>query len=306
MLLLQGICLGADEKPANPFIDNWALTIPSGGAGWLGVHTDDGKLKGDLLWGGGSVVPVKEIKIDGDTLTVMRNAKEGFTAKLHGDDLDAEMLTGNKAKFTGKRTPPMPAAPDLSKLKFGPPISLFNGKDLTGWRLTNPKAVSGWSVIDGVLNNNPVQEKGKPHKPYGNLRTDQEFADFNLTLETNVAKDAGKGNSGVYLRGIYEVQIIDSFGQPLDPHNMGALYSRITPTETAEKPAGQWQTLDITLVQRHVTVILNGKKIIDNKPLLGCTGGALWSDQMRPGPIFLQGDHSGANYRNMILRQVLE
>ena len=73
---------------------------------------------------------------------------------------------------------------------------------------------------------------------------------------------------------------------------MGGLYSRITPTvNRAEKPAGEWQTIDITLVDRHVTVILNGKTIIDNQPVLGCTGGALWSDEFRPGPIYLQGDH---------------
>ena len=118
---------------------------------------------------------------------------------------------------------------------------------------------------------NPVQEPGQPHKNYGNLRTDREFEDFNLTLECNVAKN---GNSGIYLRGIYEVQVADTFGHPLDPHNMGAVYSRIKPTESAEKQAGEWQTLDITLVDRHVTVILNGKKIIDNQPVLGCTGGA--------------------------------
>jgi hypothetical protein len=85
---------------------------------------------------------------------------------------------------------------------------------------------------------------------------------------------------------------------------MGAIYSRICPTEAAERPAGQWQSFDITLVDRHVTLILNRKKIIDNRPLLGCTGGALWSDQFRPGPIYLQGDHSGASYRNMVLTPV--
>ena len=196
----------------------------------------------------------------------------------------------------------MPPAPDLAKVKFGEPICLFNGKNLDGWELTNPQAANGWSVKDGVLTNSVVQTPGKPHKHFGNLRTVKEFEDFNLTAETNVPKN---GNSGIYLRGIYEVQVLDSFGKPLDPHNMGAIYSRICPTEAAEKPAGQWQTFDITLVDRHVTVILNGKKIIDNQPILGCTGGALWSDPLRPGPIYLQGDHTGANFRNIVLRPVV-
>ena len=87
---------------------------------------------------------------------------------------------------------------------------------------------------------------------------------------------------------------------------MGALYSRIKPTVTAEKPAGEWQTMDITFVDRHVTVILNGTKIIDNQPVLGCTGGALWSDVNRPGPIYLQGDHTGIEYRNIVLKPVVK
>jgi hypothetical protein len=114
------------------------------------------------------------------------------------------------------------------------------------------------------------------------------------------------GNSGVYLRGIYEVQVADTYGKPLDPHNMGGIYSRIKPTASAEKPAGEWQTMDITLVDRHVTVVLNGTKTIDNQPVLGCTGGALWSDVTRPGPIYLQGDHTGIEYRNIVLKPVLK
>jgi len=321
-LLIANAAFAADAP--SPFIGNWALTIPGGGAGWLGVVDDGGKLSGSSLWGGGSVLPVEGVKIDGDTLTVTRVSKgakkdadgkaivvtETITAKVDGDNLALTTVKSRpgqaefgKADFTGKRTPPLPPAPDLSKVQYGAPISLFNGKDLDGWKLTNPNAANGWSVKDGVLNNDPVQEAGKPHKGFGNLRTVQEFEDFNLTLETNVPKNS---NSGVYLRGIYEVQILDSYGKPVDSHNMGAIYSRITPSEAVEKPAGEWQTLDITLVDRHATVILNGKKIIDNQPLLGCTGGALWSDQLRPGPIYLQGDHSGANYRNMILRPVVK
>jgi len=87
---------------------------------------------------------------------------------------------------------------------------------------------------------------------------------------------------------------------------MGGIYSRITPSVNAEKPAGQWQSYDITLLDRHVTVELNGKRIIDNEPLLGCTGGALWSDEFRPGPIYLQGDHSAVSYRNIVLTPIIK
>jgi hypothetical protein len=99
---------------------------------------------------------------------------------------------------------------------------------------------------------------------------------------------------------------MESFGKPLDSHHMGALYSRITPSVKAEKPIGEWQTLDITLVDRHLTVILNGKAIIDNQPVLGCTGGAMTSDEFKPGPLYLQGDHTNVDYRNMVLRPVVK
>ncbi|MCB1275536.1 DUF1080 domain-containing protein [Prosthecobacter sp.] len=308
--------LGAVLNAAdNPFIGRWALTIPGGGAGWLGVEEKDGALSSSVLWGGGSVVPTTSTKVDGDTLIVIREQKnkegkvttETITAKVEGDALKlttakknpAGKAMGEPAEFTGKRIPDVPPAPDLSKVKYGEPIQLLNGKDLTGWSLIK-STDNGWSVVDGVLQNRVSKEKGKH---FGNLRTDAEFEDFNLKTEVRTQEGS---NSGIYLRGVYEVQIMESFGKPLDSHHMGALYSRITPSVNAEKPIGEWQTLDITLVDRHLTVILNGKTIIDNQPVLGCTGGALTSDEFKPGPIFLQGDHTNVDYRNMVLRPVVK
>jgi hypothetical protein len=323
LTLAFSAAIGAAAAADNPFIGEWALTIPGGSAGWLGVVERDGHLEGSLMWGSGSVLPVNSVKLDDGKLVVTREftverkdaagkktkatLTETITATLQADELK---LTSTKphdngegevsAEFRGHRQPAMPPAPDLTHLKFGKAEPLFNGKDLTGWRLTDPNAVNGWSVQDGILVNNPAQEEGK-HKNYGNLRTDRDFEDFNLKVEVRV----GKGqNSGIYIRGIYEVQVADTYGKPLDPHNMGAVYSRIKPALSAEKPPGEWQTMDITFADRHVTVILNGKRIIDNQPVLGCTGGALWSDVMRPGPIYLQGDHTGIEYRSLVLRPV--
>lgn len=317
LLPLVLLASGSLAFSANPYIGRWALTLPGGAAGWLGVEEKDGALSGSVLWGGGSVVPVQGVKLDGDKLIVTRiskgKAKDGkeekitetITATASGDELK---LTTSKAKedgkafaqgeFTGKRIPPVPAAPDLSKVKFGAPISLFNGKDLSGWSIMKKDGDNGWSVVDGILQNRV--EKGKHHV---NLRTDAVFEDFNLKLEVRTQKDS---NSGIYLRGIYEVQVAESYGKALDPHNMGALYSRITPSVAAEKPIGEWQTFDITLVDRHLTVILNGKNIIDNLPVLGCTGGAMSSDEFKPGPIYLQGDHTNIDYRNIVLRPVVK
>jgi len=301
----------------NPFIGRWALTIPGGGAGWLGVESKDGALSSSVLWGGGSVVPTTSTKVDGDTLIVTREQKnkegklatiETITAKAEGEVLKLSTSKKNAAgkdvgqaqEFTGRRIADVPPAPDLAKVKFGAPIQLLNGKDLTGWRLLKEGVDNGWSVVDGVLQNRVVKAKDKH---FGNLRTDAEFEDFNLKTEVRTQEGS---NSGIYLRGIYEVQVMESFGQPLDSHHMGALYSRITPSVAAEKPIGEWQTLDITLVDRHLTVILNGKTIIDNAPVLGCTGGAMSSDEFKPGPIYLQGDHTNVDYRNMVLTPVVK
>jgi hypothetical protein len=331
MMLLALACLCAAgtawAEDAKPFIGNWALTIPGGGAGWLGITQENGYLDGSILWGGGSVVPLESVYMDGDTLVATRIndverkdaagkvfRKQQFTetvqATVSGDDLKLVRIMPNqnglgvlKEEFAGKRIPPAPPAPDLSKAKYGAPITLLNGKNLDGWRLTNPNSANGWRAENGVLVNDPKQEEGKPHKSYGNLRTDAEYEDFNLKLEVNVPE---KGNSGIYLRGIYEVQVMDSFGMELDPHHMGGIYSRIAPTVAAEKPVGQWQTFDITLLDRHVTVKLNGKTIIDNQPLLGCTGGALTSDEFHPGPLYLQGDHTGVSYRNLVLTPIVK
>lgn len=308
----------------NPFVGDWAFTTPGGGAGWLGVRQTGSQLQANMLWEGGSVFPLDGARMEGQRLVLTRKHNserrdaqgkkqkttltETITCTTQGDTIHFSSVKQrgsgrgeDKAEFSGKRQPAMPPAPNLASVKFGDAIVLFNGKDLSGWRLTNPNAVNGWSVKDGILVNNPMQEEGKPHKNYGNLRTEREFEDFELKVEVRVSKNQ---NSGIYLRGIYEVQVADTYGRPLDSHNMGAVYSRIKPTASAEKPAGEWQTLDLTLVDRHVTVVLNGQKIIDNQPVEGCTGGALWSDIGRPGPIYLQGDHTGVEYRSLVLRPV--
>ncbi|MEZ4700995.1 MAG: DUF1080 domain-containing protein [Rhodothermales bacterium] len=305
------------------YMGRWTLDIP-GGAGWLNVHHKNGYLDAELLWMGGSVLPVASAYEEHGKLVVTRvnnvvkerdamdkplrthQVTERYEFVLGHDELvgtayfpAANGLSTNVVRFTGMRLPALPPAPDLAAAKKGTPINLLNGRDLTGWKIINPDHKNGFSVENGVLVNNPAQPADDPHRyHYGNLRTEQEFEDFNLKLEVNVP--AG-GNSGVYLRGIYEIQVVDSYGKALDPHNMGALYSRITPSMSAEKPAGEWQTMDITLYKHHVTVILNGKKIIDNAPVQGVTGGAMSADESKPGPIYLQGDHDKVMYRNIVL-----
>jgi hypothetical protein len=308
------------------YMGRWTLSLP-GGAGWLRVHHDNGYLDAELLWMGGSVLPVASAYEEHGKLVVTRvsnvikekdamdkalrthHVTQRFEFELGQDELvgtayfpASNGLSTNVVRFTGKRLASLPAAPNLASANYGTPITLFNGRDLTGWRLINPDQTNGFKVEGGMLVNDPVQPADDPHKySYGNLRTEQEFSDFNLKLEVNIPPGS---NSGVYLRGIYEVQVVDSHGKDLDPHNMGALYSRIKPSTAAEKPAGEWQTMDITLYKQHLTVVLNGNKIIDNAPVLGVTGGAMQADESRPGPIYLQGDHGKVMYRNMVLTPI--
>lgn len=318
LLILPNVSKAIDS--AKPFLGRWALFLP-GGAGWLEVKQMENYLDASLLWFGGSVEPVANVYMEGETLVVTRTrnyvrankrthvASTQFRFSLYADQMVGELISPEKdggisrMRFTGKKIADLPAAPNLTKLVYGKPVKLLNGKDLTGWKLLEEKKVNGWSIVDGVLVNDPVQKEGQPHVQYGNLCTIDKYEDFNLKLQVNVP--AGS-NSGVYLRGIYEIQVVDSYGKALDPHNMGALYSRITPSESAEKAAGVWQEMDITLCDRHVTVVLNGKTIINNQPVLGCTGGAITACEFIPGPLYLQGDHGKVSYRNIEIKPIIK
>ena len=324
MFLVLSASFSAQAQDRVDFFEGrWALHLP-GGAGWLEVTHDQGLVDASLLWYGGSVLPVASANITGDVLTVTRtqavsrDMEDGsqrsltFTSTLtmrpNGDRLtgaahfpDHSGIGTSIIEFEADRIPELPPAPDLSQVLYGEPVVLFNGTDLSGWSLTDDR-VNGFRAEDGLLVNDPVQPEHGEHVHYGNLRTDAVFENFRLTLDVNVPKG---GNSGVYLRGIYEVQIADTYGRDLNRHHMGALYSRIQPAVNAEKPAGEWQSLDIVLCQRHLTVILNGTRIIDNQPVLGVTGGAMTADEAAPGPIYLQGDHGYIQYRNLVLTPIL-
>jgi hypothetical protein len=316
------------QNTLESYFGRWSLYLP-GGAGWLEVHQAKDYPDASLLWYGGSVEPVDNVYLDGDKLIVTKVSRvvrekdskgdairthtitDMYTFELKGEgELDGVAVSVkrdgsgvDRTKFTGEKIPDLPPPPDITRIKFGEPVELFNGRNLSGWDLVEKNRKNGWTTSNGILVNNPVQKEGEPHIDYGNLRTKDEFKDFNLKIQVNVP--AGS-NSGIYLRGIYEIQVLDSYGQPLDSHNMGGVYSRITPSVAAEKKAGEWQDFDITLYKRHVTVILNGVKIIDNQPLLGVTGDAISADEFSPGPIFLQGDHGTIMYRDIVLTPIIE
>ena len=170
-------------------------------------------------------------------------------------------------------------------------IPLLNGKDLTGWHLRKPDGPNGWKVVDHVTVNTP---------PSTDLQTDAEYYDFQLHVEFKVTP--GDGNSGVYLRDKYEVQIFNSFGKEIAKTGCGALYNKIAPSVNASKRAGEWQTYDITFIGRRLTVIHNSKKVLDDVDVGPMGTGAASSRPDAPGPLRLQGDHQAVSFRNIRIR----
>lgn len=210
-----------------------------------------------------------------------------FVGKLDGDALRGETTDddGKRVAWTARR------APSLERPKpptWGDPVELFDGKDLAGWSCAPPTSRAG-GKRDGVLVNAAAST---------DLVTERKFTDFQLHAEFRYP--AGS-NSGIYLRGRYEVQIEDDYGEEPDSHRIGGVYGFLTPSVNAAKKADEWQTLDITLVGRTVTVLLNGERIIDRQVIPGVTGGALDSDEGSPGPILLQGDHGPIEFRRVTL-----
>jgi len=293
------------DSSANVFLGQWWFEFEDGYGGWLSVEEDQGEPKVELLWRVGSAKPVQSARFaDGCLYLRAGNAKRGskeYRVAVDGDTIAISqwpVAEGAELNARGKRCPPMPPRPDLSHVKFGSPIALFNGQDLNGWLLQPPSAMNGWSVRDGELVNETPKTDFSAYGSYGNLRTSDTFEDFRLHIEFNVDQER---NSGIYLRGLYEIQVVDRDSPMQGIAGPGAVFGRVAPTKNAGLPGGQWQTYDLTLVDRHITVVLNGETVVDNQPVPGCTGGALLGDVNSPGPIYLQGDHTSVRYRNIML-----
>jgi hypothetical protein len=279
-----------------PIIGNWdfVLTTPNGPApSWLEVlPSGNGVLVGRFLGIVGSARPVSRVTFENNAFRFAVPPQwERGTADLQVEGtLASDTLTGTvtmpdgqKYSYTATRAPSLvrTGAP-----KWGTPVALFNGKDLGGW---TARGQNKWNVANGILSNGGGG---------ANLVSDAKFDDFKLHVEFRYPSGS---NSGIYLRGRYEVQIEDNFGQEPDSHRSGGVYGFLTPSLNASKKAGEWQTVEITLVGRVVTVMLNGERVIDRQSIPGITGGALDSHEGEPGPILLQGDHGRVEFRKLTL-----
>ncbi|MCZ6675102.1 MAG: DUF1080 domain-containing protein [Verrucomicrobia bacterium] len=308
------------ESVSGDLIGDWTLDLSSNEPGWLSVSENEGQPVVCMLVHVGGIRPLNNVEFRNGRLYFLlktdRDGRGGPVIQTHTVDVGIKQgkLDGviirqptdgatKRVSFTGKKLPSMPPAPNIATVRFGEAISLFNGKDLTGWRLHNPNKIDGWSVRDGCMVNDTPKTDFSSTGVYGNLRTEAVFGDFKLHIEFLIEADR---NSGVYLRGMYEAQVVDRDSRMQGLQGVGSVFGRIPPSDNFGRPGGEWQSYDLTLVDRHVTVVLNGVKVIDNQPVPGPTGGAMHTDPTTPGPIYLQGDHTSVQYRNVVLALVVK
>lgn len=297
VLLLLNFTSNAQSTDAKALIGRWDLTLDMNGKSspsWLEVKLSGFKtLVGSFVATTGSARPISEVKFNEGRFSFEippqwesgnQNLKvEGVITQT---GLEGFLTDSQGKKYTWKAV----KAPYLNRkaaINWGNPINLFNGVNLSGWKADGENQ---WLVKDGILTN---------PKAGANLISEQKFKDFKLEVEFRYAKG---GNSGIYLRGRYEVQIEDS-NKDTHPNSVlfGGVYGFLSPSEMATLGAGEWQRYEITLVGRMITVVANGKTIISNQEIPGITGGALDSNEGEPGPIYLQGDHTAVEFRKIVI-----
>ena len=288
----------AAAPPSDPFLGRWDLTLKAPDheyPSWIEIGQKDGKLTALFTGRWGNARPLPSVAISGTQITFVSPKQEeaSSTDMTFKGDRNGESLSGTVNgpdgttwSWSGVRAP---ALNREGSPKWDKPVALFNGKDLGGWHQSKA-GPPDWTVKDGNL----VSPGNGPE-----LISDRKFQDFKLHIEFNCGKES---NSGVYLRGRYEVQIeTDSVAEP-PSHHTGGVYGFLAPTPELPRSADVWQTFDITLIGRKVKVIQNGRTIIDNQEIPGLTGGALDSHEGEPGPIYLQGSEKGhVLFRNITI-----
>ncbi len=272
---------------ASPFAGRWDFTVTAGDEsypGWMEVVEDEGGARIRVQPRTGSVVPAENVRMEGTRLAFSFGRDIHWDLTAAGGELSGTQRTGNRtALLRGVRAPALRRPVPKS---WGAPEPLFDGSDLNGWQPDRPEA-NHWVARDGVLLN---EERGS------NLRTTRVFDDFKLHIELNCPDG---GNSGIYLRGRYEIQVAYEKG-PDAYHSMGSIYGFLKPSVEMPRRPGQWETLEATLIGRRLTLVRDGVTILNDQEIPGITGGALDSNEAAPGPIYIQGDHTGGmKYRNI-------
>jgi hypothetical protein len=286
------------QAQSNPFLGAWNITGDAPNEGnvyWLEVKEDGGQPSALFLNRGGHAVPVEGLKISNGELTFMLpgrgEPRPTASFRVSGGKLVGTVGTP-AIKVTGDRPPQWGACDANAKHTFGKPVALFDGKTMDAWGVQHASRPMGWSVVDGAMTNQPKAN---------NLVSKDKFKDFRLDAEYKVSP---KGNSGIYLRGRYEMQVLDDAGQATFDRGHMSIYGRKAPDVNASKPAGEWQTVQITIVGNCVSASLNGQPIHNNARIVGITGGALDNKETEAGPIMVQGDHELVWFRKLVVTPI--
>jgi hypothetical protein len=308
LAVLVGMAPGwGKAEDAKAYLGRWDLTLKAAGKeypSWLELKEEGGKLSAVMVgrWGNARPLPSVELK-DGSLTFVSPKEEEGsdhdlvftgtyrieYAGKAPTRELVGTLIgpDGKTWQWTGVRAPKLDR---VGEPKWGEPVKLFDGRDLAGWKMNPADGTPRWTVQDGLL-------VSPGHGP--ELQSEAKFQDFKLHVEFNCGKDA---NSGVYLRGRYEVQIETESQDEPPSHHTGGVYGFLPPDPEQPRTPDSWQTFDITLIGRMVTVVQNGKTVIDHREIPGITGGAVDSHEGEPGPIYLQGSEKGhVEFRNIVI-----
>ncbi len=301
-VVLVNVLLPAAAVQQQGFLGRWNLTGTGEDANrvyWLEVSEDGGQLTGMFLNRGGSPIKLATVAVQGKELVfqlpVGNNKQPGaeFRATLDGGKLVGTTKAADRTiNFVGVRPPKWPPSNANAKHSYGKPVDLFDGKSWEAFDTQLSTYPITWTVEDNILTNAP---------PTRNLVSKQKFTNFRLQAEYKLTT---KSNSGIYLRGRYEMQVLDDYGTPPEKHGHMSIYGWTPPLVNASKPIGEWQTVDIVIVGNRVTATLNGTKVHDNAEIQAITGGALDSDELAPGPILIQGDHTKVWFKRVTVTPI--
>ncbi|MGQ9592531.1 MAG: 3-keto-disaccharide hydrolase, partial [Planctomycetota bacterium] len=264
------------------------LEDPERRAARLALEARGGAISGRAEDADGRPFEIRDAKLSGSVLELTAVSKEhpDFRPRARFE-IRGDRLLGKLELSPGESDPHAVEMRGERERRWGEPVALLAAESTEGWKPRNPAAKFGWKVSGGVLRNSP---------PDIDIVSEKRFRDFKLHLEYRVRPGS---NSGIYLRGRYELQVL---GDPrVQPHGNMAVYSVLSPTKNPMKPFEEWQSVDVTLIGRWLTVVLNGEVVHEDAYLPGITGGATDPWEEEPGPILLQGDHGPIEFRNIVV-----